>query len=164
MLDRGLLHVLLSGFFMLRCPLFWAEVTPARLVNPEPGNWLMNHRTYDAQRYSPLDKINTSNVKNLKLVYSIAIGGTAINENPESTPLAEDGFLYVVDLWGIVYKIDARGGDLGRITWRMDPKQEKAPDANRGVALWGSFVISVANDTRTPHRHKQGDRLGRLGD
>jgi hypothetical protein len=47
-----------------------ADVTPDRLVNAdkEPGNWLMNHRTYDAQRYSPLDKINTGNVKNLKLL------------------------------------------------------------------------------------------------
>jgi glucose dehydrogenase len=37
-----------------------ADVTGARLANAdkEPGNWLMNHRTYDAQRYSPLDKIN----------------------------------------------------------------------------------------------------------
>ena len=85
------------------------------------------------------------NVKCLKLAYAVAIGGTAINENLESTPLAEDGFLYVVDLWGVVYKIDARSGDVGRIVWRMDPKQEKAPDANRGAALWGNFVISVAN-------------------
>ena len=45
------------------------EVTPERLLNAdkEPGNWLMNHRTYDAQRYSPLDKINKSNVKSLRL-------------------------------------------------------------------------------------------------
>src|SRR6201998_2693171 len=93
-------------------PAIAADVTPERLANPdkEPGNWLMNHRTYDAQRYSPLNKINTGNVKNLKLAYTVAIGGTAINENLESTPLAEDGFLYVVDLWGIVYKIDARAG------------------------------------------------------
>jgi alcohol dehydrogenase (cytochrome c) len=27
----------------------------------------------------------------------------------------------------------------------MDPGQEKTPDANRGAALWGNFVISVAN-------------------
>jgi glucose dehydrogenase len=44
-----------------------ADITPARLANPEPGNWLMNHRTYDAQRYSPLDRINRTNVKNLGL-------------------------------------------------------------------------------------------------
>src|SRR6516225_1586529 len=146
MSSNHIVRVLLScAAVIVAAPAIAAEVTPARLVNPEPANSLMNHRTYDAQRYSPLDKINTGNVKNLKLAFSLAIGGGAINENLESTPLAEDGFLYVVDLWGVVYKIDARAGDVGRIMWRMDPKQEKAPDANRGVALWGNFVISIAN-------------------
>src|SRR5271168_4604938 len=53
---------------------FAAEVTPERLVNAdkEPGNWLMNHRTYDAQRFSPLDKISKANVKGLKLAYALA--------------------------------------------------------------------------------------------
>jgi alcohol dehydrogenase (cytochrome c) len=124
-----------------------AEVSADRLNNPdkEPQNWLMNHRTYDAQRYSPLDKINKSNVKSLKLAYAVAIGGTSANENLEATPLAEDGYLYVVDQWGVVYKIDGRSGDRGPILWRMDPKQEKLLAANRGAALWGNFVISVAN-------------------
>jgi glucose dehydrogenase len=68
-------------------------------LNPdkEPGNWLMNHRTYDGQRYSPLDTINKTNVKSLKLAYAVAIGGTSVNENLQATPLAEDGFLYIVD-------------------------------------------------------------------
>ncbi len=128
-------------------PAIAADVTPERLANPdkEPQNWLMNHRSYDSQRYTPLDKINTGNVKSLKLAYAVALGGTGLNENLEATPLAEDGFLYVVDQWGILYKIDARAGDAGRIVWRMDPKQEKAPDANRGAALWGNFVITIAN-------------------
>ena len=124
-----------------------ADVTADRLINAdrEPQNWLMNHRTYDAQRYSPLNKINKTNVKSLKLAYAVAIGGTAVNESLQSTPLAEDGYLYVVDQWGVVYKIDGRSGDMGRIVWRMDPKQEKVPLANRGVALWGNLVISVAS-------------------
>ena len=85
MLDRRFIRVLLScSSVMFAAPTIGAEVTPARLTNPEPGNWLMNHRTYDAQRYSPLDKINTGNAKNLKLAYTVAIGGTAINENLES--------------------------------------------------------------------------------
>ena len=62
-----------------------------------------------------------------------------------STPLAEDGFLYVVDQWGVLYKIDGRTGKAGRIVWRMDPGQEKVPLANRGAALWGNLVVSVAN-------------------
>jgi alcohol dehydrogenase (cytochrome c) len=143
--NRLLRITLLPGSMLAAWPALAAEVTPERLVNPEPQNWLMNHRTYDAQRYSPLDKINKANVKSLKLAYAVAIGGTAANENLESTPLAEEGFLYVVDQWGVVYKIDCRSGDVGRIVWRMDPGQEKTPLANRGVALWGNLVISVAN-------------------
>src|SRR5271156_275261 len=124
-----------------------ADVTADRLANAdkEPANWLMNHRTYDAQRYSPLDRINKANVKDLKLAYAVAIGGTSANENLEATPLAEDGFLYVVDQWGVLYKIDGRSGKSGRIVWRMDPGQEKIDAANRGAALWGNFVITVAN-------------------
>ena len=124
-----------------------ADVTPERLINAdkEPHNWLMNHRTYDAQRYSPLARINKDNIKSLKLAYAVAIGGTSANENLQATPLAEDGFLYIVDQWGVVYKIDARSGDMGRIVWRMDPGQEKLPLSNRGAALWGNLVISTAN-------------------
>src|SRR5438045_3195812 len=142
----SLAAALLGGTVVVTAwPGLTAEVTPQRLANPEPQNWLMNHRTYDAQRYSPLDKINKTTVKSLKLAYAVAIGGTSINESLQSTPLAEDGYLYVVDQWGVVYKIDGRSGELGRIVWRMDPKQEKLPLANRGVALWGNFVISNAS-------------------
>jgi len=140
--------ILLGGAAVLTiCPAIAGDVTPDRLINAdkEPQNWLMNHRTYDAQRYSPLDKINKENIKGLKLAYALAIGGTAANENLQSTPLAEDGFLYVVDQWGVVYKIDVRSGDMGRIVWRMDPGQEKLPLSNRGAALLGNLVISTAN-------------------
>jgi alcohol dehydrogenase (cytochrome c) len=123
-----------------------AEVTPNRLINAdrEPQNWLMNHRTYNGQRFSPLARINKDNVKNLKLAYAVPLGGTTGNEYIEATPLAEDGFLYITDSWGVLYKIDGTSGDAGRIVWRMDPKQEKQ-QTNRGAALWGNLVISSAN-------------------
>jgi alcohol dehydrogenase (cytochrome c) len=138
---------LLGSVMLASLPAIAADVTSDRLVNAdrEPQNWLMNHRTYDAQRYSPLKEINRDNAKGLRLAYAVAIGGTSVNENLQSTPLAEDGFLYVVDQWGVLYKIDGRSGDVGRILWRMDPGQEKVPLANRGAALWGRFVITVAN-------------------
>src|SRR5712692_4555188 len=114
---------LLAGSMLAASPMLAADVTPERLLNAdkEPQNWLINHRTYDSQRYSPLDKINKNNVKSLKLAYAVAIGGASANENLESTPLAEDGYLYVVDQWSVVYKIDGRSGDTGRIVWRMYP-------------------------------------------
>jgi alcohol dehydrogenase (cytochrome c) len=130
---------------MLAGPALAAEVTPERLLNAdkEPQNWLMNHRTYDGQRYSPLDKINKGNVKGLKLAYAVALGGGAGNEFTNATPLAEDGFLYVTDSWNVLYKIDARSGDIGRIVWRMDPKQDRQM-RTRGAALWGNLVITGA--------------------
>src|SRR5579863_12547 len=145
---HALRRLLLAGIALFAAaPALAADVTPERLANAdkEPGNWLMNHRTYDAQRFSPLDQINRANVKGLKLAFAVALGGTTANENLEATPLAEDGFLYVTDQWGVLYKIDARSGDVGRILWIMDPHQEKVPLTNRGAALWGNLVITVAS-------------------
>ena len=136
---------LLAGSMLAASPVLAADVTPERLLNPdkEPQNWLMNHRTYDGQRFSPLARINSDNVKNLKLAYAVALGGGAGNEFTNATPLAEDGFLYITDSWNVLYKIDARSGDLGRIVWRMDPKQERQM-RTRGAALSGNLVITGA--------------------
>jgi alcohol dehydrogenase (cytochrome c) len=119
-----------------------ADTTYERLVNPEPQNWLMNHHDYTAQRFSALDAINRTNAKNLKLLFAVGLGGTSNNESLEATPLVEDGFMYMVDSWGIVSKIDVRSGTSGPIVWQMNPKLEKQ-DRNRGVALWNNLVISV---------------------
>ncbi len=135
---------LLAGSMLAAWPALAAEVTPQRLLHPEPQNWLMNHRTYDGQRFSPLDKINKENVKGLKIVYAVPLAGTHSVDFIEATPLAEDGFLYITDSWGVLYKIDGTSGDVGRIVWRMDPKQERGV-ANRGAALWGNLVISPAS-------------------
>src|SRR5262245_31515199 len=119
---------LLGGTFIAAVyPAHAAEVTPSRLVNAdkEPQNWLMNHRTYDGQRFSPLARRNKDTIKNFKLAHAVPLGGTASDEWNEATPLVEDGFIYVTDSWGVLYKIDGRSGDMGRIIWRMEPKQEK---------------------------------------
>jgi alcohol dehydrogenase (cytochrome c) len=137
---------LLAGSMLaIALPAMAADVTPERLLNPdkEPQNWLMNHRTYDGQRYSPLARINRDNVKNLKVAYAVPLGGGAGNEFTNATPLAEDGFLYVTDSWNVLYKIDARSGDVGRIVWRMDPKQDRQM-RSRGAALSGNLVITGA--------------------
>jgi alcohol dehydrogenase (cytochrome c) len=134
----ALIGTLLAGASPVRA----ADVTYERLLNPEPHNWLMNHHDFAAQRYSQLDAINKSNIKSLKLKFAIAIGGTSPNEALQATPLVEDGFMYVVDGWGAVYKIDVRSGTHGRTLWKMDPGMEKYGRI-RGVALWGNLVIST---------------------
>ena len=137
---------MLTGLMFAASPTLAGEVTPDRLVNAnrEPQNWLMNHRTYDGQRFSPLTRINRENVKNLKLAFAVPLGGQIGNGAVEATPLAENGFLYITDSSGVLYKIDATSGDAGRIIWAMDPKQER-PGINRLAALWGNLVIAPAN-------------------
>ena len=130
--------VLLAGVSAGRA----ADVTYERLLNPEPQNWLSYYGDYSAQHHSSLDMINKSNVKNLKLMFALPLGGKSANESLETTPLVDDGFMYMADSWGIVYKIDVRSGTSGQILWKMDPKVQNQ-DRIRGLALWNNLVISV---------------------
>src|SRR5262249_53669055 len=122
-----------------------ADVTYERLRNPEPQNWLMNHHDFGSHRFSPLNLINKTNVKNLKLAFAVPLGGKAGNEYVEATPLVDNGFMYITDVWGVVYKIDVLPGKLGHVLWKMDPGEQK-PDRNLCVALWGDLLISVTCD------------------
>ncbi|MEJ0078022.1 MAG: PQQ-binding-like beta-propeller repeat protein [Alphaproteobacteria bacterium] len=140
-------YACVPALLIVLAPAEAAEVTPDRLAHAdrEAHNWLMNHRTYDSHRYSPLDRINRSNIGQLRLAYALPLGNGTPGENLQATPLAEDGFLYVVEQSGVLSKIDARTPDQGRIVWRVDPGQEHPPLSNRGAALWGNFVVTVAN-------------------
>src|SRR5438034_8934672 len=97
-----------------------ADVTYERLLNPEPQNWLTHHRDYSAQRHSPLDQVNKSNIKNLKLLFAVPLGGKSTGESLEATPLVDDGFMNIVDSWGVVYKIDVRSGTAAQILGKID--------------------------------------------
>ena len=52
----------------------FVPVTQPMLENPSPNDWLMGSRTYDAQRLSPLNKINRQNVSQLRLAWSRGMG------------------------------------------------------------------------------------------
>src|SRR5690242_12703249 len=95
-------HALVPALLIFFAPAEGAEVTPERLMHAEaePQNWLMNHHTYDSHRYSPLDRITKENVRRLKLEYALPIGNGDAGANLQATPLAEDGFLYVVEQSG----------------------------------------------------------------
>lgn len=108
----------------------------------ESHNWLTHGRTYDEQRFSPLDQINTSNVKELGLAWYFDI---PTKRGIEATPIVVDGRMYVTGAWSMVYALDAADGSE---LWRYDPKvaREWARYAccdvvNRGVAVSGDSVF-----------------------
>ena len=53
------------------------DVTSDRLLNAdkEAGNWLLHHKNYSATRFSSLKDINKDNVKNLKVAWTMQLGG-----------------------------------------------------------------------------------------
>src|SRR5579884_3106069 len=159
-------------------PVRAADVTNERLLNPqrEPQNWLHNHGNYQGYRYSLLKEINTDTVKNLKPVFTVALGGFQsggryAHGNLEATPLVEDGIVYVPDGWGSVYAIDLTAGNKGVIRWKMDPGIDRAWAGdvaccgvnNRGVALWKDKVISIALDGRMFAINKARSEERRVG-
>lgn len=139
----------------------WAEVTPDRLLGAgseaEAGNWLMVHKTYDSNRFSPLNQINAGNVAGLKLAFAVPLGGLEPSGfglgYMEGTPLVDNGFMYVSDPWGTPYKIDVSSGKQGKVVWICDTSIDKDPSrgvllAHRGLALSGKNVITALNDGR----------------
>jgi alcohol dehydrogenase (cytochrome c) len=68
-----------------------ADVTDERLrkagTDAEAANWLTVHRSYDSHRFSPLNEINRSTVKNLKLAYAVPLGGWEPSELGNSVPM-----------------------------------------------------------------------------
>ena len=144
-------------------PTMAADMTHERAlaVAKEPHNWLLHHGNYEGHRFSQLKAINTDNVKDLKMVFSVALGGFESGGrykfgNLEGTPLVEDGVMYVTDGWGSVYAIDVSSGKRGQIRWKFDPGVDRAWAGdvaccgvnNRGVALWKDKIVSIGLDGR----------------
>src|SRR5215471_10636794 len=67
-------------------------VTDQMLLNPSPDDWLMPSRTYDWQRFSPLNQINKQNVNQLRLAWSRGLP-SGVSEN---IPIVYAGVMYVV--------------------------------------------------------------------
>ena len=131
-------------------------ITANRLVNAqnEPQNWLMMNGDYGSLRYSKLTSITRDNVKNLRMVWAMALGGMQdVGQNGpevEMHPLVDNGFLYTSDGWGTIYKIDGRGPDKGEFVWVTDPgvKHPGNVSRTRGIALWENFVFANLPDGR----------------
>jgi quinohemoprotein ethanol dehydrogenase len=128
-----------------------ARVDMKRLLNAdaEAGQWLSHSRTFDEQYFSPLKKINDTNVAKLGLAWFVDL---PTNQNIETTPLMVDGVLYLTLPWSKVMAVDARNG---RQLWLYDPRVAGSWNINiccgvdnRGAAAWNGKIIYGTLDGR----------------
>jgi quinohemoprotein ethanol dehydrogenase len=128
-----------------------APVDAARLraADAEPGQWLMDGRNYLAQRYSPLKRIDASNVGRLGLAWYAELD---TYRGVEATPLFVDGILYNTSAWNITTAYHARSG---RKLWRFDPQVARewgryacCEPVARGLAFWKGKAIIATLDGR----------------
>ncbi|MEX0964475.1 MAG: PQQ-dependent dehydrogenase, methanol/ethanol family [Pseudohongiellaceae bacterium] len=128
-----------------------ANVDAQRIATAHQQNdvWLSYGRTYDEQRYSPLDQINQESVSKLGLLWSADM---TTSRGQEATPLVIDGAIYISTAWSVVHAFDVRNGER---LWTYDPQIDRAKgrDAccdvvNRGLAAWNGKIFVGTLDGR----------------
>tara|TARA_X000000368_G_scaffold323998_1_gene261055 strand:+ start:392 stop:2080 length:1689 start_codon:yes stop_codon:yes gene_type:complete len=122
----------------------YSLVTDDRLNNPEPENWLMYRGTYDSHGFSPLDQINSRNVKKLKPLWTLSTG---MREGHQSPPIVNDGYLFITTPHNHVMAVNAVTGDLiWRYVRELPEDQVQMHPTNRGVALYDDLVLMATAD------------------
>src|SRR5262249_28937444 len=103
----------------------FVPVTDQTLLSPSPEDWLMFSRTYDAQRFSPLNQVNRQTVGQLTLAWSRGLGQGIT----ETIPTVYKGVMYLNVPGGAVQAIDATTGDL---IWEYQRPAPAPPEGQAG--------------------------------
>lgn len=129
-------------------PKSFVPVTDQMLENPRPDDWLTWRATPNGWGYSPLKQINTSNVGELKMVWSRALRAGY----QETTPLIYDGIMYLANVNDMIQALDARTGE---IKWQY--RRNLPNDLNnyfpvpqgrkRNIAIYRDKIIAAGSDS-----------------
>jgi alcohol dehydrogenase (cytochrome c) len=136
---------------------------PSTILNPAADAWPTYSGDYSGRRYSTLDQINQSNVKNLTLAWAarvtagpndrttpLQIGGPGDGEAFANTQASIRASILLVD--GVLYlstpdnawAVDARDG---RVLWHYWWKTLGGIHiGNRGLGMWGNYLFLETPD------------------
>ena len=122
----------------------YVPVTDAMLKNPDPGDWLMARRNYQAWSYSPLTEITAKNVKDLKLAWTWAMNEGGANQ---PMPLVHNGIMYLANTANTMQALDAVTGDL---IWQnqFGTGAIVGFGSMRNIAIYGDKVFAATTDAR----------------
>jgi PQQ-dependent dehydrogenase (methanol/ethanol family) len=116
----------------------------SNILHPKPGDWPTYNGNLNANRYSPLQQISPSNVKDLVLKWIVPMPQLGL----EATPLVVDGIMYFSGQ-DATYALNAL---TGRQIWKYSrpPTTGLVGDAsvgtNRGVAMLGDKIFVVTDN------------------
>lgn len=126
-----------------------AQVSYEQILNAEqtPENWLTYNGTYASQRYSALDQVTQSNVKDLQLKWTLQ---NQVFGAWQSNPIVVDGIMYVTERPNTIMAVDAIDG---RVFWKYRHIPASSATVccganNRGVAILGDMVYMGTLDAR----------------
>ncbi len=139
------------------------DIDFARILDPQPGDWLSYDGGINGNRFSPLDQINKENVSKLQLAwsYTVELWRQFLPDTPyfhenmryfglETVPLVADGIMYITG----PNQVMALSARTGAEIWRYArPRTEglvsdPSLGTNRGVAILGDKVFMVTDDAR----------------
>jgi alcohol dehydrogenase (cytochrome c) len=116
------------------------DVPPEQLARELAGNnWLSYNGDYSGRRYSSLDQINTSNVRQLRAQW---VFHSHNSDNLEVTPVVIDGLMFVTSA-NDAFALDAQ---TGRMVWHYARPitggliDDASQHHNRGVGVWHSRI------------------------
>ena len=132
-------------------------------LSQDPNNWVMWGRTYDGQRYSPLNQINKDNVGNLQVAWTFSTG---VLRGHEGGPLVIGDTMWVhTPFPNKVFSINIADQS---INWIYEPKQDAAATVPvmccdtvyRGLAYAdGKIFLQQADTTLVALDANTGERL-----
>jgi alcohol dehydrogenase (cytochrome c) len=152
-IDQALLNYKTPGADV--APPVVQNVDYERILNAreEPHNWLTYYGAYNGQRYSPLDQINTENVKRIGPAWMFQAGTSGMIAGAstyafEAAPIVVDGVMFLSGWDGWLWALDAK---TGQEFWRY---KHAVPydvslccgNVNRGVAVAKGKVFMVTGN------------------
>jgi alcohol dehydrogenase (cytochrome c) len=122
----------------------YIPVTDEMLRHPDPSDWLMVRRNYQAWSYSSLPQITNKNVQDLQLAWVWAMNDAGANE---TTPLVHNGIIYIYNTSATVQALDGRTGQL---IWENQIGFQSAVtfDRMRSLAIYGDKLFLATGDAR----------------
>ncbi|MEW8287136.1 MAG: lanthanide-dependent methanol dehydrogenase XoxF5 [Candidatus Thiodiazotropha endolucinida] len=128
-----------------------------------PNDWVMPNGNYASTRYSELDQINKSNVKDLRVAWTFSTG---VLRGHEGGPLVLGDVMYIHSPFpNKVFALDLSND--GRIIWKYEPRQDTSvipvmccDTVNRGLAYGdGKIILSQADTTLVALDAKTGKKI-----